>query len=63
MSTGLILLIITGILIVFGVAQRVLDRLRLTDRQALFFVLLLFIGGLIPDIPLGNEKYLLIKAL
>jgi len=55
MSTGLILLIITGILIVFGVAQRVLDRLRLTDRQALFFVLLLFIGGLIPDIPLGRN--------
>ena len=55
MSTGLILLILTGILIVFGVAQRVLDRLRLTDRQALFFVLLLFVGGLIPDIPLGRN--------
>ncbi len=53
MSTGLILLIVAGILIGFGVAQRVLDRLRLTDRQALFFVLLLFVGGLLPDIPLG----------
>lgn len=54
MSIGLILLIIVAILIAFGIAQRVLDRMRLTDRQALFFVLLLFVGGLIPDIPLGN---------
>lgn len=53
MSTGLILLIIVGILVGFGVGQRVLDRLRLTDRQALFFVLLLLVGGLLPDIPLG----------
>lgn len=55
MSIGLILLIIVAILVVFGVAQRVLDRLRLTDRQALFFVLILFVGGLMPDIPLGNQ--------
>lgn len=54
MSSGLILLVVTGILIGFGVAQRVLDRLRLTDRQALLFVLLLFVGGLLPDIPLGQ---------
>lgn len=53
MSTGLILLVIAGILVGFGVAQRVLDRLRLTDRQALFFVLALLVGGLLPDIPLG----------
>lgn len=53
MSTGLILLIIAGILIGFGVGQRVLDRLRLTDRQALFFVLALLVGGLLPDVPLG----------
>lgn len=53
MSTGLILLVIVGILVGFGVAQRVLDRLRLTDRQALFFVLALLVGGLLPDIPLG----------
>ena len=52
MSIGLILLIIVGLLVAFGVAQRVLDRLRLTDRQALLFVGLLFVGGLIPDIPI-----------
>ena len=53
MTTGLILLAITGALVLFGVGQRVLDRLRLTDRQALFFVLALLVGGLLPDIPLG----------
>lgn len=77
MSTGLILLIVTGILVGFGAAQRVLDRLRLTDRQALFFVLLMLVSGLLPDIPLGRSlriniggtliplglcAYLLIKA-
>ena len=55
MSTGLILLVIVGILVGFGVAQRVLDRLRLTDRQALFFVLALLVGGLLPDIPLSEN--------
>lgn len=55
MSTGLILLVIVGILVGFGVAQRVLDRLRLTDRQALFFVLVLLVGGMLPDIPLGEN--------
>ena len=55
MSVGLILLVIVGILVGFGVAQRVLDRLRLTDRQALFFVLALLVGGLLPDIPLGEN--------
>jgi len=58
MSTGLILLIITGILIGFGVAQRVLDRMRLTDRQALFFAGLLLAGGLLPDIPLGRNLHI-----
>lgn len=53
MSIGLILLIVVAILVMFGVAQRVLDRLRLTDRQALLFVALIFFGGLIPDIPLS----------
>lgn len=77
MSTGLILLIIVGILVGFGVAQRVLDRLCLTDRQALFFVFVLLVGGLLPDIPLfgnfhiniggalvpiGISVYLLIRA-
>ena len=53
MSIGLILLAIVAILILFGVAQRVLDRLRLTDRQALLFTGLIFVGGLIGEIPMG----------
>lgn len=55
MSIGPILLIVVAILILFGVAQRVLDRLRLTDRQALVFVGLMFVGGLIGDIPIGDR--------
>ncbi|MDD3243220.1 MAG: DUF1614 domain-containing protein [Eubacteriales bacterium] len=55
MPLGYILLIVVALLVVFGVAQRVLDRLRLTDRQALLFVAAIFIGSLIPDIPLGGD--------
>ena len=50
MSIGMILLLVLGLLILFGVLQRVLDRMALTDRQALVFTAALFIGGLIPDI-------------
>ena len=41
MSIGLILLIVAGVLVLFGVGQRVLDKLRLTDKQALLFIALL----------------------
>ena len=54
MSAGLILLAVVGILILFGVAQRVLDRLRLTDRQALVFTAAMFVGGLIPDVRIAQ---------
>lgn len=53
MTIGLILLILTGIGILFGVGQRALDRLRLTDRQALLCIGLIIAGGFIPDIPVG----------
>ena len=77
MSFGFILLIVVGILVMFGVGQRALDRLRLTDKQAMLFVALIIVGGVIPDIqvtprfsfniggalvPLGLAVYLLIKA-
>lgn len=51
MTIGLILLVIAGVLVLLGVGQRVLDRLRLTDRQALLFIGLIIAGGLLPDIP------------
>ncbi len=54
MSAGLILLAVAGILILFGAAQRVLDRLRLTDRQALVFTAAMFVGGLIPDVRIAQ---------
>jgi uncharacterized membrane protein len=45
MSIGVILLIVTGILIYFGIAQRVLDRLYLSDSLALLVIALLIIGS------------------
>lgn len=54
MSIGMILLIVIALLILFGVLQRVLDRMALTDRQALACVALIFIGGWLPDISLGR---------
>ena len=55
MSIGLIVLIVTGLLVIFGAGQRALDRLRLTDKQALFFIALIIALGFLPDIPLGGE--------
>ncbi len=52
MPIGLWILLVVGILIAFGVGQRVLDRMRLTDRQALVYVVFIFVGGIIPDIQL-----------
>ena len=41
-------------LVLFGVAQRVLDRMHLTDRAALLIAALIFFGGLMPDIRIGQ---------
>ena len=54
MTIGFILLIITGLLILFGAGQRMLDRLRLTDRQAILFIALIIAGGFVPDIPVTD---------
>lgn len=53
MSIGMVLLVVIALLILFGVLQRVLDRMALTDRQALACMALIFIGGWLPDISLG----------
>jgi len=53
MSIGMILLVVLALLILFGVLQRVLDRMALTDRQALVCTAAIFIGGWLPDFPLG----------
>ena len=77
MTIGFIALIATGLLILFGVGQRVLDRLRLTDKEAILFIVLILAGGFLPEIrvtetfsfnvggaliPLALCLYLLIKA-
>lgn len=57
MSVGLTLLVIVTILVLLGVCRGVLDKMGLNDRQALIIAGALFVGGLIPDIPLGGEVY------
>lgn len=54
MSIGMILLIVIALLILFGVLERVLDRMALTDKQALVLVALIFIGGWLPDLTFGR---------
>ena len=76
MSVGMILLTAAAILVFFGAAQRVLDKLYLSDRMALLLIALMFFGTLIPNltfgsvsisiggavIPLGICIYLLVRA-
>ncbi len=50
----MILLVVLALLILFGVLQRVLDRMALTDRQALLLVAAIFIGGWLPDLTFGR---------
>ena len=47
MPIGMILLLIVGVLIYFGLAQRLLDRMRLTDKQALLFIAAMIAGSFI----------------
>lgn len=76
MSFGSLLLMIAAILVFCGLLQRVLDRMYLTDRQALLLIGLMLIGTFLPGIrigsitlnlggaliPLGVCVYLLIRA-
>ena len=55
MTIGTILLLLAGILILLGAGQRVLDRMRLTDRQALLFIALIVAGGFLPDIQITRN--------
>lgn len=54
---GMILLVIASILVYFGLAQRLLDRMRLSDKGALAVIGALIVGSFI-DIPLwrGNTQ-------
>lgn len=55
---GLILLIIVSILVYLGLAHRVLDRMRLSDRAALGVLAAMMVGSLI-DIPIPVGRTLL----
>ncbi|MCX7779824.1 MAG: DUF1614 domain-containing protein [Negativicutes bacterium] len=54
MPLGMIALLVIGILVYFGLAQRILDRMRLTDKQALLFIGAMIVGSFI-DIPVMRE--------
>lgn len=76
MSGGTMLLLIAAILVFCGLLQRVLDRMHLTDHQALFLIGAMIAGTFLPDIsfgairvniggaiiPLGVCVYLFIRA-
>lgn len=53
MPMGVILLLAIAILIYFGVLQRVLDRMHMSDRMAIIFIAAMVVGTFIPNIPLG----------
>ena len=53
---GMIVLLVLSLLVIFGVGQRVLDRMHLNDKWALVAMLAIFIGGFIPAIPIGNVR-------
>lgn len=77
MSASLIIISIIILLIMFGAGQRILDSLRLSDKEALVILVLICIGIAIPPIwigkyfcfsiggfliPLGLSIYLLISC-
>lgn len=47
MPIGMITLIIVAVLVYFGIAQRILDRMRLTDKQALAYIVLTIAGSFV----------------
>lgn len=53
MSAGMMLLTIAAVLVFCGLLQRVLDRMYLTDRQALLIIGAMLFGTLLPNITLG----------
>ncbi|RJQ10711.1 MAG: DUF1614 domain-containing protein [Bacillota bacterium] len=78
MPVGVIVLLIIAILVYFGVLHRVLDRMRLDDRTALFIIFLMIVGSFFnitllsqpvlrlnvggAIIPIGVAVYLIVTA-
>lgn len=63
MSLGTLILTVVAVLVFFGVLERVLDRMRLTDRAALLLIAAMFIGTLLPNISLGLVSFSIGGAL
>jgi uncharacterized membrane protein len=55
MPVGVILLLLIAILAYFGLLQRVLDRMHMTDNMAIIFIGAMIIGSFLPNIPLGER--------
>ncbi len=53
MSAGTVILGVAAILVFSGLTQRVLDRMHLTDRQALLLIGAMLAGTLLPNIAIG----------
>lgn len=54
MTIGVSLLLITGVLIYFGIARSILDRLKITDTVALFIIAAIIAGSFL-TIPLSRD--------
>ncbi len=54
MSASLIILSIIILLVMFGVGQRILDSLRLSDKEALLILIAICIGLIVPPIWIGE---------
>lgn len=52
---GTVVLLVAALLVYFGVAQRLLDRMRLSDRATLLFIGAMLLGTYLPALPLGNR--------
>lgn len=57
MPIGILLLIVTAVIIYIGAAQRVLDRLYLSDNMALLIITSIVIGSFI-EIPISREPFI-----
>ncbi|HHW02970.1 MAG TPA: DUF1614 domain-containing protein [Thermoanaerobacterales bacterium] len=53
MPLGVILLLVIAVLIYFGLLQRVLDRMHMSDKLAFIFIGAMLVGTFLPNIPLG----------
>lgn len=58
---GVILLLVVGFIIYLGYAQRILDRMHLTDRAALALILLIILGSFV-DIPITARPQIMLNV-